>query len=344
MSALDNCINKLISSKVLTNAAIRAGKGREILIDSYFSHTDYELCEKTLFDMASVTKIVATTTLALIASDKGLLKFSDKVSQYFGVPDDKKELTVKNLLCHTMGMGHKNLCADGVTYGNIAEHILSIPCDVKIGIDYIYSCPAFILLGKILEKIYGKRLDALLREYVSDPLGMTDTGYLPDAENYRFAPCNFRGESYRVNDYNCDFLGGVAGNAGVFSNIADMTLFAQMLLSEGSPIIESKTFEQAVKNYGREKFSESRALGFLYVDKKYTQTGKLFPKGSFGHCGHTGQSVFVHPESGLYAIVLTDATATLARASGDLSYDYGIVCDMRKQIHNAIAEDIKNYI
>lgn len=344
MSALDNCINKLISSKVLTNAAIRAGKGREILIDSYFSHTDYELCEKTLFDMASVTKIMSTTALALIAFDKGLLSASDKVSGFYDVPNDKKDLTVENLMCHAMGMGHKNLCADGVNYGNIAEYILSIPCDVKIGAEYLYSCPGFILLGKILEKVFGERLDVLFEKYVAVPLGMTDTGYLPNAESSRFAPCNFRGEKYRVNDYNCDYLGGVAGNAGVFSNIADMTLFVQMLLAKGSPIIESKTFEQAVKKHSKESFSESRALGFLYVDKKYTQTGKLFPKGSFGHCGHTGQSVFVHPESGLYAIVLTDATATLARASGDLSYDYGIVCDMRKQIHNAIAEDIKNYI
>ena len=342
MGALDKCINRLITNGTLLNAAIRAGTGDEILIDSYFSHTDHELCEKTLFDMASVTKIVSTTSLALIAIDRGLLTVSDKISEFYAVPDDKKELTVENLMCHTMGIGHKDLRADGVNYDNIAEHILSIPCDTKIGTDYSYSCPAFILLGKILEKVFGESLDVLFTQYVAKPLGMNDTCYLPSLKDHRFAPCNFRGEKHRVNDYNCDFLGGIAGNAGVFSNITDMTAFAKMLLSKGSPIIKSKTFTEAVKNHSGENFPLSRALGFLYVDKKYDQTGKLFPKGSVGHCGHTGQSLFVHPGSGLYAIILTDATATLAKKSPDMSYDYSIVCDMRKQIHNAIAEDLKN--
>lgn len=344
MTALDNCIKKLRDEKVLANAAIRVGKGDRILIDGYYSDGSTALCDKTLFDMASVTKIIATSSLALIAIDKGLMGIYDKASRYIAVPEDKSNLTIENLLCHSMGIGHKNLTADGVSYDNIAQHILSIPSDLRIGIDYAYSCPAFILLGKILEKIFGKRLDALLREYVTAPLGMDDTGYLPNPTSHDFAPCNFRGESHRVNDYNCDFLGGVAGNAGVFSNIADMTLFARMLLSGGFPIISKETFEEATKKRGNDSFSESRALGFLYVDEKYPQTGELFPRGSIGHCGHTGQSIFVHRESGLYAIILTDATATLSRQNADGSYDYGRVCKMREQIHNAIAKDIKNII
>ena len=153
------------------------------------------------------------------------------------------------------------------------------------------------------------------------------------------ATCNFRGRPFNVNDYNCEHLGGVSGNAGVFSNICDLTKYAQMLLCGGSPIVDKEIFEMAVKNY-TPKHDQSRALGFLYVDEKYDQTGKLFPKGSIGHCGHTGQSLFVHPGSGLYAIILTDATATLARSSNDNSYDYSVVCKMRQMIHNAIAEDI----
>ena len=339
MGALDRCVNRLITDKVLRNAAIRVGRHNDILIDSYFSHTDTSLCDKTLFDMASVTKIVATTSLALVAVSKGLISFSDCVEKYYSVPDTKKGLTLQHLLTHTMGIGHKNLCVEGVNYDNVAEYILSIPNDVAYGTEVIYSCPGFILLGKILEKVFGERLDVLLAKYVTDPLGMTDTCFLPSCEK-RFAPCNFRGEAYRVNDYNCDYLGGVAGNAGVFSNINDMTRFAKMLLSYGSPIIDKDVFTQAVKNH-TPQLGTSRALGFVYTDKKYEQTGKLFPKGSIGHCGHTGQSLFVHPQSGLYAIILTDATATLARSDAEHKYDYSRVCRMRELIHDAVAEDIK---
>ena len=340
MGALDNCINRLITDKVLLNAAIRVGRKDEILIDSYFSHTVSELCDKTLFDMASVTKIVATTSLALVAMSKNLLSPSDKADKFISVPKDKKELTVGHLLTHTMGFGHKNLCVEGVNYDNVAEYILTIPNDTDIGSKVLYSCPGYILLGKILEKVFGERLDALLKKYVTEPLGMTDTGFLPES-NKRFAPCNFRGSQGCVNDYNCEYLGGVAGNAGVFSNICDLTKFAKMLLCDGAPIIDKDIFALAAKNH-TPKLEESRAFGFLYVDEKYNQTGRLFPKGSIGHCGHTGQSLFVHRASGLYAIVLTDATATLARGNKELSYDYGIVCDMRQQIHNALADDLKN--
>lgn len=338
MAALDICINRLITDKVLKNAAIRAGIGDEVLIDSYFSHTHSGLCDRTLFDMASVSKIIATTSLTHIAVSKGLISFGDKVEKYFDVSEDKKELTIKHLLTHTMGFGHKNLCGDGVNYDNIAEHILFIPNDVPTGSETIYSCPGFILLGKILEKVYGERLDALLVKYVTTPLGMSDTCYLP-SESLDFAPCNFRGQKFRVNDYNCDFLGGIAGNAGVFSNIADMTKFAKMLLSYGSPIIDREVFLEAIKNH-TSGLSESRTLGYVYVDGKYRQTGRLFPKGSFGHCGHTGQSVFVHPTSGLYVIILSDMTATLYNRDNG-KYEYNEVCAAREKIHNAIMEDVK---
>ncbi|MBE6704261.1 MAG: beta-lactamase family protein [Ruminococcaceae bacterium] len=338
MGALDQCVNRLITAGTLRNAAIRVGKNDEILIDSYFSHTDSGLCDSTLFDMASITKMIATTSIALAAMSEGRISCDDRVEKYFSVPIDKNELTLRHLLTHTMGFGHKNLCTKGVNYDNVAEHILSIPNDVKIGSKVLYSCPGYILLGKILEKVLGARLDVLLKKYVTEPLGMTDTCYLPDPKG-KFAPCNFRGRYFNVNDYNCEHLGGVAGNAGVFSNICDLTKYAQMLLCGGYPIVDKEIFEMAVKNY-TPKHDQSRALGFLYVDEKYDQTGKLFPKGSIGHCGHTGQSLFVHPGSGLYAIILTDATATLARSSNDNSYDYSVVCKMRQMIHNAIAEDI----
>lgn len=136
---------------------------------------------------------------------------------------------------------------------------------------------------------------------------------------------------------NCRHLGGVAGNAGLFSDITDVTKYVKMLLDYGAPIIKRETFCEAIKNYTKE-MSASRGLGFLYVDERYNQTGKLFPVGSIGHCGHTGQSVFVDIKSGLYVIILSDATISTVKKYG--YEDYSTVMKMREDIHNAIKADI----
>jgi len=243
------------------------------------------------------------------------------------------------LLTHTMGIGHKPLNKQGNTSENIAEYILQIPCDIPIGSDVLYSCPGFILLGKILEKVFCKPLEIIFDELVCKPLGMCSTCFRPHKKenivnsNPEVDKCGI------VNDYNCQYLGGAVGNAGVFSNIEDMTVYAKFLLQKGYPIISEKTFEKAIENYTA-TMDESRGLGFLYVDERYSQTGRLFPVGSIGHCGHTGQSVFVDFQSGLYVIILSDATILTVKKYGGEKYKE--VMQMRADIHNAIYDDLAN--
>ncbi len=336
MKHTEICINKYMEDGHLGNIALRVGMKDEVIFDLYKSK-DKEIDENTLFDMASVTKIIVTTTLTLIAKDKGLLSFDMPVSSFYPVPEDKKEMTVKNLLTHTMGIGHKPLNNVNTTYENVWETVLGIPSDKKIGTEVLYSCPGFILLGKILEKIFGKKLDEAFGEYVAKPLGLKNTGFLPEEGN-AFVNSNLKNEEIGiVNDYNCRHLGGVAGNAGLFSNITDVSRYVKMLREYGEPIIGKDTFKEAVKNY-TEEMTDSRGLGFLYVDGKYNQTGELFPDGSIGHCGHTGQSVFVDLESGLYVIILSDATISTVKKYG--YEDYSIVKKMREDIHNAVKADI----
>lgn len=340
MKNLSACIDKLFSQGTVKNIAVRVGKGDTVLFDTFRSE-DSHIDEYTLFDMASVSKIIATTCLTLIAFDKGLLSENTKVSEFFETPKDKQMMTVRHLLVHTMGFGHKPLNTGGNTYDNIAKYILSIPLDIPIGNDVLYSCPGFILLGKILEKVFGKRLDSLLTEYVTIPLGMESTQYCPKLCDNAINANPTPDKKCIVNDYNCQFLGGVAGNAGVFSNMHDMTLFAKMMLSKGAPIISDSTFEKAILNYTG-NLAESRGLGFLYVDERYAQTGGLFENGSFGHCGHTGQSVFVNAKNGLYVIVLSDATKTVIEKYGKSKYDE--VKSMRKAVHSAIKTDLQGEI
>ena len=338
MSHLTSTLDRLFNESTVKNIMIRVGNKNGIVIDVARTAENRRLTSDTLFDIASVTKIVATTSLTLIAMDKGLLSPQDKVSKYFPVSSDKEELTVFNLLTHTFGIGHKSMLPAPQIYGDIQNYILNIPSDIPIGSDVKYSCPAYILLGRILEEIYGERLDTAFYKNVAEPLGLCNTRFLPDTR-LDIVNSNLTDEEKGlVNDYNARYLGGVCGNAGLFSSLADMTAFAEMLLANGKPLFSERTFLQATKNH-TSSMAESRGLGFLVVDERYAQTGGLFPTGSFGHCGHTGQSLFIDPQSGLYAIVLSDATNTVKKKYGHSYYEE--VMQMRHDIHAAIKLDIQ---
>lgn len=334
MDILRDKIDAFFDDKIISNIALRVVKGDEVLVDIYKSD-ETEIDENTIFDMASVTKILSTTSLALIALDRRLFSLDDKVSRFYNTD---KSITIFNLLTHTIGIGYKPLYDMNVTSDNVADVILSIPSDFEVGSEVRYSCPGFILLGKILEKVFGDTLDNLFLNLVALPLGMSSTSYLPKKTG-KFINPNTDIEAGIVNDYNCRCLGGVAGNAGVFSTMSDMTKYARMLTLSGHPIIKKETFEKAVKNY-TPQMSESRGLGFLYVDERYMQTGSLFKEGSFGHCGHTGQSVFVNAQSGLAVIILTDATKKVYEKFSSHEH-YNVVMNMRRELHEAIRKYLK---
>ena len=337
MQYLENCVKKLIEDKTVENIIVRVGRKDDVLFEIKSSVDGRQLTDQTLFDMASVTKIVVTTSLAIIAIDKGLLFPSDLVSKFFPVPEDKKNLTVRHLLTHTIGIGHKSLLGSNGVYEYIQKYILGIPSDIPIGTNVRYSCPGFILLGRILETVFQKKLDAAFYAYVAIPLGMNASVFLPDRAKDIVNANLHEDKKGIVNDYNCRYLGGICGNAGLFSNLADMTIYAKSLLAYGAPLFSKNAFELATQNY-TEGMDEARGLGYLYVDDRYSQTGGLFPTGSIGHCGHTGQSIFVDPKSGLYVIVLSDATVSTIRKYGKENYNE--VMQMRHDIHAAIKADL----
>ncbi len=336
MKNLNKYLDELFAENKLNNIAIRIGKNDEIIYEKYKSN-DIDIDEKTLFDMASVTKIVVTATLTHIALDRGLLSLEQNVSDFFECSDGYKDLKIKHLLTHTMGIGHKPLNIEGNTYENIEKYILNLPNDAPVGSVGLYSSPAFILLGKILERVFGASLDKIFDTYVAKPLRMSYTCFSPKERN-NIVNSNLETEKLGlVNDYNSQFLSEIAGHAGLFSNIQDITKFVQMLLNSGSPLMSAETFNDAVKQQSGNPH-ESWCLGFVYVDEKYAQTGNLFKTGSIGHCGHTGQSVFVDLESGLYVIILSDATVSTIKKY--CQEHYLEVMQMRTDIHNAIKLDL----
>lgn len=335
MKRLTQTVDRLFAENTVENLAVKIGRGDEVWTEFYRSRQG-TLDKNTLFDMASVTKILSVTPLALTALEKGMIRLDDPVFRFFSCPEEKREMTVFHLLTHTMGVGHKNLT--GFSGGEIGEYILSIPSDLPIGSNVRYSCPGFVLLGRILEKVYELPLNEAFRRQVAVPLGMDSTGFLPD-ESRPAVNANLREELRGVvNDYNCRHLGGVAGNAGIFSTMDDMTRYVKMLRSGGAPLFSRKTFDLARQNH-TSGMDEARGLGYLFVDGRYAQTGGLFPDGSIGHCGHTGQSVFVCPETGFYVIVLSDATVSTVKKYG--KENYAEVMGMRQALHAAIKADLE---
>ncbi len=276
--------------------------------------------ENTLFDMASLSKILATTPVALRLIEEGEMCLDDTIGRFISAPQDKRDITIRSLLTHSSGIHPHfqlyNMCR---TPDEIVDTILQQPLFYPTGERVEYSCMGFIVLGEILQKITGMRLDALAEKYVFEPLNMSKTGYTPK-ENPKLWDLECVCEEYSptqgkyiegvVHDENARFAGGISGNAGVFSCIDDVCKFATMLARggeyKGKRIITPPMFEKAIQNHTPNIPVEDRGLGFYLSRGVMAPCGDLFKVGSFGHLGFTGNSLFVDIGTGIFAILLTN--------------------------------------
>ena len=214
--------------------------------------------------------------------------------------------------------------------------------------DSIYSCSGMVLLGLILEKLYQKSLEELFEERIKTPLGYTRSRFNISAKENNSANC-FRYESIGDlpspwDDENSRVLKTSSGAGGQFFTLSDLKKFAAAVLNKDKRLYSKQMFALSEEEHSPKCAKNSRGLGWLYVDEKYSQTGELFPKGSFGHCGHSGQSIFFNREKKLCVIILTNATRFLNKRSGFKGYDYNIVCNMRREIHNEILKDLSQTV
>ena len=305
--------------------------------------------EYTYFDVASMGKVLVTSTLTLQAVDRGFLKFEDTLEDFFDdVPEDKKNITIKQLLTHTSGIIRYILSGvtDGTDKDAVTREILSHPLAYEPGENYIYSCNGYILLGYILEKIYNKPLEVVYSDNIAETLGFKRTSFKIDMDEENAAVC-YRWKrntesKQRFDDENILILGNSAGSGGQQSCLYDIDKFITAIIDKDERLYSKEMFDLAENNY-TPKFSEGRGLGYLVVDEKYMQTGNLFPTGSFGHCGHSGQSFFINREQDMYVIILTNATRHLNMKNNFNGYNYGEIMKLREDIHNEILSDLLGY-
>lgn len=298
----------------------------------------------TLFDVASMGKILVTAPLILRLAGEGVIALEDPLTRFFpDVPPDKAAITVRQLLTHTSGIVRIEFPPEiaDADLDAVDACILRVPLAFRPGTDYRYSCNGYILLGHILERVTGRPLDRLFRETLFQPLGLTRTCFAPAVDTPNLAVCCEREQvgSTPVDDANVRKLHGVAGSGANFWTVRDIEAFTQAVWDRSPALYAPSLFAQAEQD-ATPHFVQGQGLGYEIVDHRFPQTGRLFPAGSFGHTGHTGQSLFLCRENKLAVLLLTNATRCQNRRSGWRGYDYGRVMEIRRLLHNAIADDL----
>jgi uncharacterized protein YbbC (DUF1343 family)/CubicO group peptidase (beta-lactamase class C family) len=274
----------------------------------------------TLFDLASLTKPIATATSVMILIEQGKLRLSDAVAAHLPAfaQNGKERVTVEHLLLHTSGLTADNPLAHYAGGREKAmERIFALPLEADPGSKLIYSDVGYIVLGELVEKLGGEPLDAFARAHIFQPLGLFDTTFKPSEPlSRRAAPTEARSGVFtpgQVHDPRAFLLGGVAGHAGLFSTADDIAIFAQMIMNGGSYQGVRVLSDAAVARMIEPRPVPSddparparRALGWDVQSGVASSRGDLFPAGGVGHTGFTGTSLWIDPSSRTAVIVLT---------------------------------------
>ena len=315
--------------------------------NEFFLHSD-NVNEDTYFDIASMGKVLVTSTLILKAIGENKLSLGDTLESFFdNVPEEKKNITIEQLLTHTSGIVRCPISPESVAKGNdaVAEFIINNPLAFAPGTSYTYSCNGMILLGYILEKIYRQSLEEIFETKLKNPLGYTRSKFNISLDEPNAAICyrseNVDGLAHPWDDENIRVLQTSAGSGGQFFTLGDIKKFAKAVMAKSELLYPKELFDLAEKNHV-DSIYDGQGLGWFYVDEKYFQRGKLFPVGSFGHTGFTGGSLFFSRAENMYVIMLTNATrfANMKRNFQGTDY-YNDTMKIREELHNAIFEDLK---
>ena len=339
-SQADQVIQKALEQEVFPAACVLVGRREKVLFRRAYGRLSIEedagLCnEQTRFDLASVSKPLAVGMLALRAMESGKLCLWDKRGTFIDAPADKQEITIAQILTHTAGFPPGlHLWQLARTPEQSTELILAAPLDFQPGTRVQYSCTGFILLGQLLECLYGLPLNELALQEVFWPLKMKNTSYLPAGGNIASTEMQDDGFCLTgvVHDENARFLGGVSGNAGVFSTMDDLALFVQMLAAEGELPDGSRYLCPATVRLSMQNrtpgMAQGRGLGFALPWYENGYTGDLFPKETIGHTGFTGTSFSYDPTTGLYLIFLTNRVCPSREGTA--------IFRVRRLLHNAV--------
>ena len=320
----DAVVQEAVAKGQIPGAVLLVGHaGKVVFTKAYGSRslvpTREPMTEDTIFDLASLTKVVATTPSVMKLFEQGRIRLDDPVTDYLpAFQGGHSDITIRNLLTHFSGLRPDlDLKPEWSGYETGIEKALSDPPAGPPGVKFVYSDINFILLGEIVHKLSGKTLDEFAAETVFEPLGMKETGFRPAASlRPRIAPTEIdpaTGKPLRgvVHDPTSRFMGGVAGHAGLFSTAADLARYAQMMLDEGKAEGQQLFSPLTIRKFTSPQTPPGqpilRGLGWDIDSPFSSNRGELFPIGSYGHTGFTGTDLWIDPASQSYLILLTNA-------------------------------------
>lgn len=326
---IDAMMDSAVKTESVTGAVVCIGNAEGVIFEKAYgkktpSASGGAMTVDTIFDIASLTKVVATAPAVMKLVEEGSVRLDAPLSAYLPETAMKMHngITVRQLLTHYSGLTSTIHPPSGrkrkrrrVLYGNeLLKAIYRAPIEAMPGKEFIYSDLGYILLGKIAEKRSGMRLDRYCAKTIFEPLGMNDTGYCPGKgllERISFSEEQRRGCYLRgwVQDPIAERLSGITGHAGVFSTARDLSRFARMMLGggelEGKRVLRKETVEMMISRQSPDGKADVRGLGWD-IDSRYSALkGEYFPADSFGHTGYTGTSMWIDPHTKTYVILLT---------------------------------------
>lgn len=334
-------LKKEVQEEHIPGVVVGVTTAKETIYQQAFGYAHYSkkipMTKETIFDLASLTKVIATLPSILQLLDRGELDLDDSFAYYF--PQFKKyhgELTIKHLLTHTSGFQPEiKFYQKDISKNKTVSFISKIKDKKKTGNQVIYSDLNFMLLGSLVEKLTGMSLAEYATKFIYEPLGMKKTYFNPPKEELdHIAPTEYI-ESLndfqwgKVHDENAHYFGGISGHAGLFSNLEDLFLFARMILNEGihkeSRILSSQSIALSSESFTK-NLNLNRGLGWQLYDTP-SFSGQFLQNG-FGHTGFTGTSIWFSKEKH-YAVILLTNRVHFGRKT-DISR-------LRRIVHNLIA-------
>jgi len=387
LQAIDTEVEREIAQKRLPGAVVLVGRNGGVAWRKAYGARTVEparepMTADTIFDVASLTKVVATATSIMILVERGKVRLSDPLSNY--IPEIKGEgrerITIELLLTHRSGYQPDfDLRERWTSHAEAMKRLAIEPLRSAPGARFVYSDIGFIALGEVVHRASGMPLDEFARRNIFAPLGMRDTGFRPAATlRPRIAPTEkrrgqmsylgdssenagpdadkwLRGEVHDPTSYRMD---GIAGHAGLFSTAADLAIYAQMILNNGAHngrrILNPLTVAEMTRPRLVNDNGWTRGLGWDINTSFSTNRGELFPLGSFGHTGFTGTSIWIDPASRMFVIFLSnrvhpDGKGDVAQLRGRVSSivagsvtDTALVERARTQSAGYYAQVLKN--
>ncbi|MDZ4700785.1 MAG: glycoside hydrolase family 3 N-terminal domain-containing protein [Rhodothermales bacterium] len=325
ITSVDSLIHRAIADQAFPGASVAIGRELALVKTAGYGYFTYDsdqlVTPASLFDVASMTKVIATTTAAMKLYEQGLLSLDAPVSQYipeFG-KNGKGSITIRHLFTHTSGLiPFRPFHEMGIlTRAGIIDHVMGESLVYPVGSEMRYSDFNMIVLALVIERITRESFGDYVRRAVLQPLGMTRTGFrsagqgqdpsiVPTEIDHTFRKRLVQGE---VHDETAYILGGTAGHAGLFSSADDLTRFAFMLMNDGRvngvPFLKPETIRLFTTAAASE--THTRALGWdTRSPSGFSSAGTLFGPRSFGHTGFTGTSIWIDPDAKLFVVLLTN--------------------------------------